>query len=311
LKTLSEFTSYSWMQTIKMAQWLQLSIDSDENDAPLLELVFDNLGALSVTLGDAGDQPLMELPPESQQLWQQTRVTALFEGERDLKALRQALSETLEASLLQSLRWERLEDRLWERVWLEHFKPMRFGQRLWVCPDGQQVTQKEGVVIQLDPGLAFGTGTHPTTALCLTWLDGLDLHGKTVIDYGCGSGILAIAALKLGAHKALAVDHDPQALEASRDNALKNGVADQLQTYLPEETPATQADLLVANILAGPLISLAPTLADLLKPGGDFALSGILAEQTEEVSDSYRLFADLQTVQQRDDWILIPGTKAS
>ncbi len=292
-----------------MTQWLQISVDTNENQAPLLELVFENLGALSVTLGDAGDQPLMELPPDSQQLWQRTRVTALFEGERDLKALQQALSDTLEASLLQSLRWERLEDRLWERVWLEHFKPMRFGQRLWVCPDGQQIDQQGGVTIQLDPGLAFGTGTHPTTALCLSWLDGLDLRGKTLVDYGCGSGILAIAALKLGADKVLAVDHDPQALEASRDNALKNGVEDRLQTCLPEQTPTTQADLLVANILAGPLMTLAPTLLALLKPGGDFALSGILAEQAEEVSVCYRPFADLRAIQQQEDWILIPGRK--
>ena len=289
--------------------WLQLSIDTSESRAPLLELVFENLGALSVTLGDAGDQPLMELPPESQQLWQQTRVTALFEGETDLKSLRHSLEESLEPTLLQSLRWERLEDRLWERVWLEHFKPMRFGQRLWVCPDGQRVEQAEGVVIQLDPGLAFGTGTHPTTALCLGWLDGLDLQGKSLIDYGCGSGILAIAALKLGAREVLAVDHDPQALEASRENARKNRVSERLQTCLPQDTPSVQADLLVANILAGPLMSLAPTLAELLKPSGDFALSGILAEQTEAVSACYRPFADLQPVQQREEWMLIPGTK--
>lgn len=289
--------------------WLQLSIDTSESQAPLLELVFENLGALSVTMGDAGDQPLMELPPDSQQLWHQTRVTALFEGERDLKALRESLTDTLEPSLLQSLRWERLQERLWERVWLEHFKPMQFGQRLWVCPDGQQITQKEGVIIQLDPGLAFGTGSHPTTALCLKWLDGLDLEDKRLVDYGCGSGILAIAALKLGAREVLAVDHDPQALEASRDNAIKNGVADRLQTCLPEDTPATQVDLLVANILATPLMTLAPSLGQLLKPGGAFALSGILSDQSDEVGACYRPFADLQTTEQLDDWILIPGRK--
>jgi ribosomal protein L11 methyltransferase len=292
-----------------MAQWLQLSIDTSENQAPLLELVFEHLGALSVTLGDAGDQPLMELPPESQQLWESTRVTALFEGDQDLTALRGALSEALEASVLQSLRWERLEDRLWERVWLEHFKPMRFGQRLWVCPDGQQIAPEEGVIIQLDPGLAFGTGTHPTTALCLSWLEGLELHGKTLVDYGCGSGILAIAALKLGARQVLAVDHDLQALEASQSNALKNGVAAQLETCLPEDAPATQADVLVANILADPLKSLAPKLAQLLAPGGEFALSGILAEQTEEVCACYRPFADLHPPTQQEDWILISGIK--
>jgi ribosomal protein L11 methyltransferase len=289
--------------------WLQLSIDTSEAQAPLLELVFENLGALSVTLGDAGDQPLMELPPDSQQLWQQTRVTALFEGEQEPKTLRETLAEALDSELLERLRWERIEDRLWERVWLEHFKPMPFGQRLWVCPDGQSVEQPGGVIIQLDPGLAFGTGTHPTTALCLTWLDGIDLQGKTIIDYGCGSGILAIAALKLGARSALAVDHDPQALEASRDNAAKNGVADRLHTCLPDDMPSTPADILVANILAGPLISLAPTLAGLMDPGGLFALSGILAEQQAEVAEQYLNFADLQTIRQQDEWILIAGSR--
>jgi ribosomal protein L11 methyltransferase len=289
--------------------WLQLSIDTSEAQAPLLELVFENLGALSVTLGDAGDQPLMELPPESQQLWQQTRVTALFEGDQDAKALRAELATALDGNLVARLRWERIEDRLWERVWLEHFKPMSFGRRLWICPQGQTVNQTDGVIVQLDPGLAFGTGTHPTTALCLTWLDGLDLSGKTLLDYGCGSGILAIAALKLGAHSALAVDHDPQALEASQDNAAKNGVADRLHTCLPADTPATQADILVANILAGPLMTLAPTLADLLKPGGHFALSGILTEQQAEVAGCYLPFADLQPTRQLEEWVLIPGIK--
>lgn len=289
--------------------WLQTSIDTSEAQAPLLELVFENLGALSVTLGDAGDQPLLELPPESQQLWRQTRVTALFEGDQDPKALCTELAAVLDGELITKLRWERIEDRLWERVWLEHFKPMPFGRRLWICPQGQSVSQADGVIVQLDPGLAFGTGTHPTTALCLTWLDGLDLRGKTVVDYGCGSGILAIAALKLGARSALAVDHDPQALEASRDNATKNGVAERLHTCLPDDTPVAQADILVANILAGPLMALAPTLADLLKPGGHFALSGILAEQQEGVTACYQPFADLQPTRSQEEWILIPGIK--
>ncbi len=289
--------------------WLQLSIDTSEQQAPLLELVLENLGALSVTLGDAGDQPLMELPPESQQLWEQTRVTALFEGDMDPKALRSALEATLDDELIRRMRWERIEDRLWERVWLEHFKPMSFGRRLWVCPDGQSVSQDDGVIIQLDPGLAFGTGTHPTTALCLSWLDGQDLEGKTVLDYGCGSGILAIAALKLGAREAIAVDHDPQALEASRENALKNRVADRLHVCLPESMPEVGADILVANILAGPLMSLAPRLNALLKPAGRFALSGILAEQASDVASCYSPFADLQPTVHQEEWVLIAGTK--
>ncbi|MCG7922309.1 MAG: 50S ribosomal protein L11 methyltransferase [Candidatus Thiodiazotropha lotti] len=287
--------------------WLQLSLDTSEEQAPILELVFENLGALSVTLGDAGDQPLLETPPASEQLWRHTRVTALFEGDQDQKLLQQALGQALSEALLNKLCWERIEDRIWERVWLEHFKPMSFGKRLWVCPAGEQISEPDGVVIQLDPGLAFGTGTHPTTALCLTWLDSQALTGKTVIDYGCGSGILAIAALKLGASSVIAIDHDPQALQASQDNAVKNGVADRLSTYLPDEAPADKADYLVANILAGPLIELAPQLIDRIKPNGQFALSGILAEQADELTQHYRPFASLDPVEQQEEWILISG----
>jgi ribosomal protein L11 methyltransferase len=287
--------------------WLQLSLDTSEDQAPILELVFENLGALSVTLGDAGDQPLLETPPASEQLWQHTRVTALFDGDQDQQQLQQALSKALNAPLLNRLCWERIEDRIWERVWLEHFKPMSFGKRLWVCPAGEQISQPDGVVIQLDPGLAFGTGTHPTTALCLTWLDGLDLNGKTVIDYGCGSGILAIAALKLGASSVIAIDHDPQALQASQDNALKNGVADRLETYLPDQAPDKKADFLVANILAGPLIGLAPQLISRIKPQGQFALSGILTEQSDEVAGHYQPFARLEPLKQLKEWVLISG----
>ncbi|MEW7994561.1 MAG: 50S ribosomal protein L11 methyltransferase [gamma proteobacterium symbiont of Clathrolucina costata] len=288
--------------------WLQLSIDCTENEAPLLELVFENLGALSVTLGDAGDQPLLETPPESTQLWQQTQVTALFEGDREPLKLRNALASVLDPELVGRLRWERIEDRIWERVWLDHFKPMSFGQRLWVCPAGDSVDQQNAVVIKLDPGLAFGTGTHPTTALCLEWLDAQDLSGKRIIDYGCGSGILAIAALKLGASSAVALDHDPQALIASRDNAEKNSVSDRLLTCLPDELPNGTFDLLVANILAAPLIQLAPDFARLIRPGGRFALSGILAEQQAEVAPAYQAFATLEAPKRQQEWLLLCGT---
>ena len=289
--------------------WLQLSLDTNEDQAPILELVLENLGALSVTLGDAGDQPLLEIPPETEQLWQHTRVTALFEGEQDQQQLQDELAEALSESLINRLRWERIEDRIWERVWLEHFKPMSFGKRLWVCPAGETIEQPDSIVIQLDPGLAFGTGTHPTTALCLEWLDGQALDGKCVIDYGCGSGILAIAALKLGAASAIAIDHDHQALQASQDNAEKNGVAERLSTYLPDEAPNLSADYLVANILAGPLIALASHLATRINPNGQFALSGILAEQADEVANNYQKFAELSPIKQREEWILISGTK--
>jgi ribosomal protein L11 methyltransferase len=269
--------------------------------------VFENLGAQSVNLGDAGEQPLLETPPDSQQLWHQTRVSALFGGGQDPIQLRASLASFLDAELVARLRWERIEDRIWERVWLDHFKPMPFGQHLWVCPAGETIDQKDAVVVQLDPGLAFGTGTHPTTALCLEWLDAQPLSGKTIIDYGCGSGILAIAALKLGASRAVAVDYDQQALIASRDNARKNSVAERLIACLPDQIPDSGFDLLVANILAGPLIELAPVFAQLLRPGAHFALSGILTEQQADVASSYRPFANLAPPRQRQEWMLLSG----
>jgi ribosomal protein L11 methyltransferase len=288
--------------------WLQLSIDCLETEAHLLELVFEDLGALSVTLGDAGDQPLLEIPPHATPLWQHTRVSALFEGDRDPHILRASLAKFLDPELLGRLKWERMEDKVWERVWLDHFKPMSFGRRLWVCPAEESIDQPDAVVIKLDPGLAFGTGTHPTTALCLAWLDSETLSGKRIIDYGCGSGILAIAALKLGAASAVALDHDPQALIASRENAGKNGVSDRLTTCLPDTLPSGQFDLLVANILAGPLIQLAPEFARIIRPGGRFALSGILAEQQSDVESAYRDFATLAPAKRLEEWLMLSGT---
>jgi ribosomal protein L11 methyltransferase len=191
---------------------------------------------------------------------------------------------------------------------MDHFKPMSFGRRLWVCPEEQSVDQPDAVVIKLDPGLAFGTGTHPTTALCLEWLDEIPLAGSRIIDYGCGSGILAIAALKLGAVSAVAVDHDPQALLASNDNAEKNGVADRLTTYLPDELPTEDFDILVANILAGPLIQLAPVFSRLIRPGGHFALSGILTDQRPEVENAYRKITTLSQSKSLQEWLLLSGT---
>ncbi|MET0066746.1 MAG: 50S ribosomal protein L11 methyltransferase [Candidatus Thiodiazotropha sp.] len=289
--------------------WLQLSLDVDESQAPLLEVLFEQLEAVSVTLGDAADQPLLEPLPETQPLWRHTRVTALFEGEQDAEHLRSALGTVLSPAMQQRVHWERIEDRIWERVWLEHFKPMPFGRRLWVCPVGETVPQADAVVIELDPGLAFGTGTHPTTALCLKWLDDQSLDGKNLIDYGCGSGILAIAALKLGAASAIGVDYDPQALQASRDNAAKNDVSERLGLYLPEQAPEQPADCLVANILAEPLIHLAPELGRRIRPGGRFALSGILEEQWQDVARAYADFAQLDPIQTQDDWVLISGTR--
>ena len=205
---------------------------------------------------------------------------------------------------------EQIEDQDWERSWMDNFHPMRFGQRLWIVPSWHAAPEPDAVNLLLDPGLAFGTGTHPTTSLCLQWLDAQQLQGKTLIDFGCGSGILAIAGLLLGAEHAVGTDIDIQALEASRDNAQRNQIVDELfDLYLPENMPAEPADVLVANILAGPLVSLAPQLASLVKPGGLLALSGILAEQTDEILQAYQGDFELDPVAEQDGWIRVSGKR--
>jgi len=268
--------------------WQQLSLEAGDLDPETLSAFFEQQGALSVTFMDAAEQPLFEPEPGTTPLWSATRVTALFESEADLPSLKQQIAAEYGAQVLDRLREDTLHDQDWERLWLDCFHPMRFGERLWICPDGQRPPAEDGqVLIDLDPGLAFGTGTHATTALCLEWLDQHPPRGQRVLDYGCGSGILAIAALKLGAAAVCGVDIDQQALWASRENAARNQVADGLIALLPGELPERDYDLLLANILANPLIELAPRLADLVKPGGQLVLSGILSEQAAEVQRAY------------------------
>jgi ribosomal protein L11 methyltransferase len=297
--------------------WLQLSIEVSKPDAERIAAFLEDSGALSVTLADAADEPQLEPGPGETPLWSQVKVSALFDADPESEALVARLVDQLasqaHAGTIGPALVERIEDQVWERVWLDTFKPTRFGRRLWVCPHGQDPDDPEAivdaVVVALDPGLAFGTGHHPTTALCLEWLDGTDLDGKTVLDYGCGSGILAIAALRLGAARAIAVDHDPQALEATRDNALANGVADRLAIYGPDEVPELKVDVTIANILAGPLVSLAPRLVESLRPGGGLAVSGVLAEQVETVRTAYAERIALAPTRLREDWALICGTR--
>jgi ribosomal protein L11 methyltransferase len=202
-----------------------------------------------------------------------------------------------------------LADQAWERVWLEDFRPMRFGRRLWVCPGGLPAGDADAIRIELDPGLAFGTGTHPTTALCLEWLDGQDLAGCSVVDYGCGSGILAVAAAKLGAAHVVAMDIDPQALIATRENALRNRVAGTLTVTGEPALAPRSADVLLANILAGPLVELAPRFAEALVPGGRLALSGLLPEQADAVTAAYRPWFHIETTTTRDGWVLLSARR--
>jgi len=287
--------------------WLQSHLTVDKTQVPLIELLFDNLGALSVTLEDAADEAMLEPGPGETPLWSATCVSALFHGNTDADGLRMAINQALNAETSRRLSLEVLEDREWERAWLDNFKPMRFGQRLWICPTGMTVDAPEAVVVSLDPGLAFGTGTHPTTALCLQWLDGADLDGKTVIDFGCGSGVLAIAALKLGATRVVAIDHDPQALLAARSNAELNGVAERLTVQGSNAPPPASADVVLANILANVLVDLAPRIEPLVGPKGQLVMSGILEDQVPGVVAAYSGHLDFAPAVLQDGWARLDG----
>lgn len=296
--------------------WLQIQLGADSTSAPRLETALEAAGAVSVTMIDALDQPLYEPGPGETPLWQQIIVTGLFTGDSEEAAVLMALAAEWLPEPLPPHRFEHIEDKAWERAWMDDFQPMKFGNRLWICPSWTSAPEPDAVNLLLDPGLAFGSGTHPTTAMCLEWLDANAPVGMTLIDYGCGSGILGIAALLLGAHKLIGVDNDPQALLATRDNFQKNKIAaERFPVYLPDDfrqaaadghEPA-QVDGLLANILAGPLTELAPVLAPLVKAGGPLVLSGILAEQTEQVMAAYSPWFELDAPRQQEDWIRISG----
>lgn len=289
--------------------WLQVRLAITPDQAAALEDQLLELGAVSVTFMDAEDQPIFEPDLGTTPLWSNTHLLALFEADTDADALLAHL-RLLRGGELPGHQVERIEDQDWERSWMDNFQPMRFGQRLWIVPSWHEAPEPEAVNLLLDPGLAFGTGTHPTTALCLEWLDGQELAGCRVLDFGCGSGILGIAALLLGAGSALGTDIDPQALEASRDNAGRNGLpAEAFPVYLPEHLPQQPVDVVVANILAGPLVQLAPTITALVKPGGRLALSGILAEQAEDVRAAYASAFDLDPTALKDGWVRISGVR--
>ncbi|HKE49492.1 MAG TPA: 50S ribosomal protein L11 methyltransferase [Rhodanobacteraceae bacterium] len=291
--------------------WLELSLIVAAEQQADLEAALEDLGALAVTLLDAEDHPIFEPAPGETPLWPQIALSALFEEGSDRVGLVHALTELVPDLAPERIGFRVVEDQDWTRVWMDQFKPMRFGRRLWIYPWNVEpdAASADDVVVRLDPGLAFGTGTHPTTALCLEWLDAQDLAGRTVIDYGCGSGVLAIAALKLGAARVAGVDNDPQALAASRDNAGRNGVAARLDLYAPEDFPEIPADALVANILAGPLDELACDIARCVKPGGGLALSGILGGQETALVERYAEWFDALAVDTREDWVRISGRR--
>ena len=287
--------------------WIQLTLTTTQTDNDKAEQALLDAGALSVTLRDAEDNPVLEPAPGETPLWDKIILTGLFEADINTEQLRQQIHQTLGEEI--SLHIDPLEDKDWIRAWMDNYKPMQFGERLWVCPRHLQPPDPSAVNLMLDPGLAFGTGTHPTTALCLQWLDGIDLKRQDILDFGCGSGILAIAALLLGARHCDGADIDPQALLASMDNAKDNQVADILNVYQPQDLPDRVYDIVMANILAGPLVELAPRLAAYTKAGGHIVLSGILNTQTDAILNAYKQWFNLEPPMIDEDWVRISGIK--
>jgi ribosomal protein L11 methyltransferase len=273
----------------------------------LVETALQDLGASCITYVDRGDEPVLEPKPGEFRLWSDTLVRALFQAE-PVNAARnlESLAAVLGPHITRTARVRPVKNQDWERVWLADWKSMRFGRRLWVCPTAAEPPDDpNAVVVRLDPGLAFGTGTHPTTALCLQILDSLSVRGRNVIDYGCGSGILGIAALKLGAAHVTAVDLDPQALLATRDNAIRNRVSANIDVQGVDVECLLPAYCVMANILAGPLIELAAKLTAACEPGGYLLLSGLLKTQAYEVKAAYACGFDMVQVVERDDWCCI------
>jgi ribosomal protein L11 methyltransferase len=295
--------------------FLELSLIVRTEQQPRAEEALGDLGALSITLRDADaetpdEQAIFEPGVGELPLWPTITLDALFDEHADRRGLAAALGDLLPWLEPDQLNFRDVADQDWERAWMDQFKPMAFGRRLWIYPwNIEPPVDGDSVVVRLDPGLAFGSGTHPTTALCLEWLDGLDLAGQSITDYGCGSGILAIAALKLGASAAIGIDNDPQALTASADNAARNGVVDRLALFLPEDHPGRVTDVFVANILAGPLDALAPIFAAAAKPGAPFAISGILAGQQDELLARYEEWFEELRADRREDWVRISGRR--
>ncbi|GAB2190200.1 50S ribosomal protein L11 methyltransferase [Sessilibacter sp. MAH2] len=289
--------------------WLQLLIATEKEHVESFEDALLDHGALSITLRDNADQPILEPALGETPLWNKTQLMALYEADVDTVAISEAIDKFV-ASTGSSAKWEQLEDKDWIRSWMEDFKPIRCGDRLWICPSWCEPPEPNAINLKLDPGLAFGTGTHPTTFLCVQWLDQVDCTDKSVIDFGCGSGILGIAALLLGANSAQGIDIDPQALIATADNTEKNGLPkESFPVYLPKDFKPQQVDITIANILAGPLVELAGQINALVKPGGLLCLSGILATQAEAVMAAYPEIT-FDPVCEKEQWVRLTGQKA-
>ena len=286
--------------------WQQVHLTIPKEQLQEVEDFLLSIGALSTTYKDAGDNPVLEPLPGETPLWPELIVTALFAQKKNINTVMNILTRHYPDLKTEH---EELENQDWERSWMNDYKPMSFGNRLWVVPTNMEAPDKNAVNLRLDPGLAFGTGTHPTTSLCLQWLDQHDVTDKTLLDYGCGSGILAIAGLLLGASMAEGVDIDPQAITASNTNAETNSVSDKLSVYLADAYQAKQYDVVMANILSGPLAELAPKLSGYTTAGGSIILSGILEEQAESIRNVYQQWFDMEPAIIEDGWAMLSGIK--
>lgn len=290
--------------------WLELKIDANQHQIEDIEQALLDAGALSVTYQDAGDVPVLEPGVGEVRLWPEISMTGLFDADNNTGLIEQKLASYLQQKQqeLPYFIWQILEDRQWETTWMEYAKPMQFGENFWV--HYEDVVEENATTLLLDPGLAFGTGSHPTTSLCLTWLVEQQLEQKTVLDFGCGTGILAIAALMNGASTVTGIDIDPQALTATQNNSVRNGFSkDSIDLYLPKSAPTRHYDVVVANILAGPLLELCDDIANAVVTGGLVCLSGILAKQADAIQQAYHAHFDDITIVEEDGWIRVSGIK--
>jgi ribosomal protein L11 methyltransferase len=295
-------------QALRVPSFFELSFELGPLDPEAAESACFECGATAVTFVDSKDDPILEPLPGEFRLWPATRMQALFVAPEGDAPTVELLSHALgiPAALIRA---RVVEDRVWEREWLKDFHAMRFGERLWICPHHEQVADPNAVVVRMDPGLAFGTGTHPTTALCLEWLDRRPMTGARSIDYGCGSGVLAVASVKLGAAEAHCFDIDPQALIATRDNAESNGVASRVLLHNSANSLPGGVDVLLSNILSGPLCELAPHFAALVRPGGDLVLAGLMEREVSDVTHAYDTWFDIRPFGQREGWVGLSGRR--